>query len=81
MSTRYPADDARDAIALTEACILRDPQAVEIVTANCDLLGVVEILVSFYVESLKVRADRLPPLVVLANLRYGFAEAFKDEQT
>lgn len=81
MTATYPADFARDAIALAEARLGRDPEATRVLTENCDLLAVAECLADFLSEALKENRYHLPPDVYLANLRAGFAEAFRDELT
>lgn len=66
-----------DALALVEANIRGDYQAMEVVTENCDMGSVVSMLVIFL--SLRLtEPDGRPAQVWLAGMRAGFAEAFWD---
>ncbi len=66
-----------DALALVGANIRGDYQAMEVVTDNCDLRGVISMLVIFLSLRLTDPDDR-PDQVWLAGMRAGFAEAFWD---
>ncbi len=71
-------DSPFDAIALVEANIRGDYQAMKVLTDNCDMSSVISMLVIFL--SLRLtEPDNRPSQVWLAGMRAGFAEAFRDQ--
>jgi len=66
-----------DALALVEANIRGDYQAMKVLTDNCDMSSVISMLVIFLSLRLTEPDDR-PAQVWLAGMRSGFAEAFWD---
>ena len=70
-------DSPFDAIALVEANIRGDREAMDVLTENCDLRSVVSMLVIFLSRHL-IEPDGRPAQVWLGGMRGVFAEAFWD---
>jgi len=71
-------DDPFDAVALAEAHLRDDPEAWDVVSDNCDLVGVVAVLVLF-LDAALVEHRHLTPPEFLADMRARFTSAFRDE--
>ncbi len=74
------ADNARDAVALVEACIAGDLEAKTAILGNCDPVGILEAVIRMTIGLLITTMTAADVVRYLDQLRAGIPHAFGEAQ-